>query len=201
MKTVYFRTFEENDYDLIYQWRNDENLNRLSVGLNRKVSRDECREWVKARINPLPYELWWGICSKEDDSLIGYTYLTKIHYINRSAEFGGIVIGDRNYQDGFAWIETYLFVLEYCFDRLNLNRVYGYYISEHTHTKVMSEATYFKIEGVHAEALFKNGKYHDQIDIALLSRDYHMHLSDGHYTESSIIRRLIEIKRDIKADS
>ena len=40
-KTVYFRTFEENDADLIYQWMNDDELKKLSTGLNRRMCRDE----------------------------------------------------------------------------------------------------------------------------------------------------------------
>ena len=31
-KTVYFRTFEEEDVDLIYKWMNDDELKKLSVG-------------------------------------------------------------------------------------------------------------------------------------------------------------------------
>lgn len=201
MDSVYFRTFEENDWETIYEWKNDDQLTKLSVGLNRRVSKEECRKWVAARINHSPYEVWWAICAKDTDMLIGYMYLSNIHYINRSAEFGGLVIGNRDYQDGLAWIESYLFVLEYSFERLNLNRLYGYYISEHSQTRLMSEATYFRIEGIRKEALYKNGRYHDQIDIAILANEYYTHLKEDEYKETSIIRRLIKLKKESKRNS
>lgn len=193
MSTVYFRTFEEEDFEKIYIWRNDDKLNCLSVGLNKRMSREECRKWVLTRRDSSPYEVWWAICSNETGELIGYTYLSSIHFINRSAEFGGILIGDAAFQDGFAWIETYLFVMDYTFKRLNLNRLEGYYISEHNLTHSMCKATFFKVEGVRKEAIYKNGKYHDRIDIAILAKDYYHHLQENEYDIKSIMRRVVKI--------
>ena len=36
-KTVYFRSFEEDDASLIYKWMNDDELKSLSTGLNRRM--------------------------------------------------------------------------------------------------------------------------------------------------------------------
>ena len=112
-KTVYFRAFEESDAPLIYQWTNDDELKKLSVGLNRRICMDEALDWVKARMRHDPYQAWWAICAKDTNKMIGYMSLNNIHYINRSAEFGGIVIGDNDYRDGYAWIESYLFIYGY----------------------------------------------------------------------------------------
>ena len=119
VKTVYFRAFEEEDAELIYQWMNDDELKKMSVGLNRRMCKNEALEWVKARMHHNNYQVFWAICARDSNKMIGYACLTDIHYINSSANFSGIVIGDRDYQDGLAWIETYLFIYEYVFERFD----------------------------------------------------------------------------------
>ena len=57
-KTVFFRAFEEEDIDAIYQWKNDDELNKLTVGLNRKVCRDDVAKWVRSKMPHNPYEVF-----------------------------------------------------------------------------------------------------------------------------------------------
>lgn len=196
MSIIYFRTFEEEDWEKIYQWKNDDDLNQYNVGLNRKISKEEAQKWVKDRINYKLYEVWWAICSSFNHKLIGYASLTDIHFINRSANFSGIKIADKKFQDGLAWIETYLFVLDYVFEKLNLNRIYGSKLESHPQTNIISKAFYFQIEGIKKEAIFKNGKYHNLIDSALLSQDYIFHKNNGDYELKKIIKRIVSIKKD-----
>lgn len=194
-KTVFFRTFEESDVNEIYKWMNDDELKKLSVGLNRRMSIEECRQWVLSRMNHSPYSAWWAICSIEDNKIIGYASLTDIHYINRSANFSGILIGDKNYQDGFAWIETYLFILEYAFERLNMNRLYGSRIIEHRATELISETMFLKEEGVLRQAIYKNGCYHDEIISSILASEYYEHKLNDEYNFNKVIKRLIRNKK------
>ena len=192
-RTIYFRSFEEKDADLIYEWMNDDNLKKYSVGLNRRLCKEEALDWVKARMKHDLYQVWWAICSKDNDTLIGYTYISNIHYINSSANFGGLIIGDPNYRDGTAWIESYMFVLEYAFERLNLNRLYGTYIEEHPATGTMQGATFFKREGLLRQAIFKNGKYHDEVMTSLLASEYYEHLNAGDYSYKAILKRVLKL--------
>lgn len=194
-KTVYFRAFEESDAPLIYQWTNDDDLKKLSVGLNRRVCMDEALEWVKARMRHNPYQAWWAICVKESDKMIGYVSLTDIHYINSSANFSGIMIGDKDYQDGFAWIETYLFVYEYAFERLGLNRVYGDAIIEHGTSQTMRKLMYTTTEGVKRQAVYKNGKFYDVTVSSLLKSEYFEHKANGDYEFSAILKHLRQLKK------
>jgi hypothetical protein len=63
-KTVYFRAFEEEDASLIYEWRNNDELQKLNTGLNRRMCRDEALEWVKARMRHNPYQVYWASLCK-----------------------------------------------------------------------------------------------------------------------------------------
>lgn len=199
--TVYFRAFEEEDAPLIYQWMNDDELKKLSVGLNRRMCHEEALEWVRARMKHNPYQVWWAICSKDTNKMIGYLSLTDIHYINRSANFSGIIIGDKDYQDGLAWIESYLFVYEYAFERLGLNRIFGSRLNEHKLTNAMSIAMFTKQEGLLRQAVYKNGQYHDLVIGSLLSAEYFEHKNNGDYEFSAIIRRIKKARKEMKDDN
>ena len=195
-KIITFRTFEESDIDSFYRWRNDDDLTRMSVGLSRKISREEIEKWVLSKIPHNPYEVFWAICTNDDEKkLIGYVSLSKIHYVNSSAQFGGIMIGDPKYQGGVAWIQTYQFVLEYVFERLGLHRLGGRAITEHPQTINMMEALFFKKEGVERQAVYKNGRYYDVQIHSLLNDEYFEHKSKDEYDFSSILKRIASLSR------
>lgn len=194
-KSVYFRAFEESDAPLIHEWKNSDEINKLTIGLNKKTCFEEDLEWVKSRMHHQPYNAFWAICAIDTDKLIGWCSLTDIHYINSSACFGGIVIADKNYHNGFAWIETYLFVYEYAFERLGLNRVYGESIAGHEQSNLIVSLLFSEREGTKREAVFKNGRFYDVYFNALLKRDYFMHKERGDYEMRAILKRLSQYNK------
>jgi len=193
-KTVYFRAFEEEDAELIYKWMNDDELKKMSIGVNRRMCRDEVTDWVKARMRDSRSQIFWAICSICDKRLIGYICLTDIHYINRSACLGGMII-DKEYQDGFAWIEAHQFVFEYVFERLGLNRIYGESLVGHKQSNLMESVMFFTKEGIKREAYFKNGKFYDSSCVGLLQKEYFEHKNAGDYETKSIIKRIARLNK------
>lgn len=189
-KTVYFRAFEEDDAELIYKWMNDDDLKKLSIGLNRRMCKEEALDWVKARMRHNNYQVFWAICARDTNRMIGYACLTDIHYINSSANFSGVVLGDKDYRDGLAWIETYLFVYEYVFERLHLHRIYGEAIDDHETTVFMRSIMFSTTEGTMRDASFKNGRYYDVSISSLLSQEYFQHKEAGDYEMSAVLRRM-----------
>ena len=192
--TVYFRSFEIEDERLVYQWLNDDELKRLSIGVNRRLCRDEVHDWVASRMRDRRDQVWWAICDQVSKEMIGYAYLTDIHYINRSANFGGIVIGDPKFQNGIAWVETYLFVLDYAFERLNLHRLFNTCLEEHQQSMKISEVLFFRKEGVLNESIFKSGCYHNEVIWGLIDNDYRSHKDVGDYDFKKILYRFVSRK-------
>ena len=197
-KTVYFRAFEEGDAPLIHQWKNDDNLNALTVGLNKKTCLAEDLEWLKSHMMHHPYSAYWAICAKDTDKMIGWACLTNIHYINSSAETGAIVIGDSEYNDGFAWVETVLFLFEYAFERLGLNRVYGESLLGHRISNLVEDLMFMTREGVFRQAAFKNGRFYDISYAAILKDEYFAHKEAGDYEIPAVIRRLKKLRKESK---
>lgn len=197
-KTVYFRAFEEEDAELIYKWMNDDDLKQMSVGVNRRMCRGEALEWVKAKMFDNRFQVYWAICSKENDKMIGYASLVGIHYINSSAETGAIMIADPDYNDGTAWIETVLFMFEYAFERLNLHRVYGHSLVGHKMSNMIEPLMFMQNEGILRDAAYKNGRYYDLSCAAILRDEYFAHKEAGDFEMMSVIRRLRKLRKEAK---
>ena len=196
--TVFFRAFEEEDAVLIHQWKNDDSLNALTLGLNKKTCLAEDTEWVKSHMMHQPYSAYWAVCAKDTGKMVGWACLTNIHYINSSAETGAIVIGDADYRDGFAWVETVLFLFEYAFERLGLNRVYGESLLGHKISNLVEELMFMTREGLMRQAAFKNGRFYDISYAAILKDEYFAHKEAGDYEMSAIIRRLKYLRKEKK---
>ena len=199
MKSVCFRTFEERDIDAVYRWKNDDELTKMSTGLSRRISHDDVAKWVRSKMPHNPYEVFWAVCTNDEEQrIIGYAGLTNIHYINSSAHFAGLMVGDKDFRNGVAWIEIYQFVLEYTFERLGLNRLYGGAILDHEQTNTISKATFFQKEGLEIQAVYKNGRFYDVEKHALLKKDYFEHKNNGEYEFSSILKRIVRITKENK---
>ncbi len=194
-KTVYFRAFEPEDAIYVHQWKNSDELNELTVGLNKKTTMEDDQRWVNSVKDHHPYYAYWAICSSKDDKLIGYASLVNIHYINSSAETGAILIADPDYNDGTAWIESVLFMFEYAFERLNLHRVYGHSLVGHKISNTIEPLMFMQQEGILRQAAYKNGQYYDISCAAILRDEYFAHKEAGDYDMMKIIRRLRKIRK------
>ena len=59
-KTVFFRAFEPEDALLIHEWKNSDEVNELTVGLNKKTSLEEDQQWVNSHKDHHPYYIYYA---------------------------------------------------------------------------------------------------------------------------------------------
>lgn len=197
--SVTFRDFEERDIGFIYKCKNDEKLNSLIVGKFRPFTREEARKWVHGCLGEHDTYRFWAVCTNDDEQrIIGWVSLSEIDKSNQSACFHGIVIGDENYHDGFAWIASYLFIMSYAFEVLKLNRLYGSSLVGHSVSNYASDVFLWTTEGVMRQAVFKNGMFYDLKCSAILKEEYLHHLSEGAYTTRSILTRIRQLRKNKK---
>ena len=196
MNTVCFRDFEERDIEFIYRVKNDEKLNSMIVGEWHPFSYEEAVKWVHGCMGEHETFKFWAICTNnEEKRIIGWVSLSQIDKTNQCACFHGIVIGDSTYRNGFAWIETYLFVMEYAFERLGLNRLYGSSIVGHKDSNNIGKLLLWTREGVLRQAVFKNGKFYDEAIGSILRQEYFRNKVEGLYEMKSILKRLREMRK------
>lgn len=195
--TVCFREFEERDVDAIFKWKNDEKLSHMIVGQFHPITYEDATKWVKGCMGHHDNFIFWAICTNDEEKrIIGWAALAKIDKVNQSAETHSIVIADSDYNDGFAWIETEMFMFNYAFEVLNLNRLYGVSLVGHKISNQVGELMFMKTEGVLRQAIYKNEKFYDLQYDAILKDEYFAHKEAGDYEIMKLIRRLRKMRHE-----
>ena len=195
INTVCFREFEERDIEFVFKCKNDEKLNSMTVGEYHPFTYEEAENWVHGCTGEHETYKFWAICTNDDEKrIIGWVSLSQIDKFNQSACYHGIVIADTAYRDGFAWIETYSFILQYVFETLKLNRLYGSSIVGHKQSNVASDLFLFKVEGIQREAVVKGGEFYDVRQTSILKREYFENKRNGEYSMRAILKRLKSLR-------
>lgn len=197
MNAVDFREFEERDVDFVLQCKNDAHLNALTVGAYKPMTREEAVRWVHGCMGEHPTYKYWAVCTNDEERrIVGWISLSQIDRVNQSACFHGILIGDPDYRDGSAWIESYLFIFNYTFEVLKLNRLYGSRIETQDLSGIMGRAMHFKNEGVLREAVFRNGQFIDVMLGAVLRSEYLQYKEAGEYAYDKIRTNILRIAKE-----
>lgn len=195
-KTVLFRDFEERDIDFIYKCKNDPELNNLIVGQYHPFTYDEAVNWVHGCMGEHDAFKFWAVCTNDKAKrIVGWISVSCIDYVNKSACFYGIVIADPLYRDGFAWINCYLFMHEYVFEVLKLNRLYGESLVGHRQSNAAALIFYYTHEGIKRQSVYKNNRYYDVYFDSILSDEYFKHKQNGDYEFSSILNHILSLRK------
>jgi ribosomal-protein-alanine N-acetyltransferase len=144
-------------------------------------------------------DIYLAIClNDESKKMIGYASINNIDMINRKADCGGIVIGEKNERNGKVLIDTFLLIFEHVFNDLGIHRFTGACLEEHKNSRIMMEMLGFKKEGIAIDAIYKEHKYHDVYNYVILDSDFCNFVNQEKYSEMSIAMRVNQIKKTMK---
>ena len=115
-------------------------------------------------------EIRWGICERERGTLIGVMDLQPINRGNRNAELG-YWLGRAYWGRGYM-TEALQAVLDYCFNEMNLNRVYGDHFAENPASGRVMLKCGLRYEGTHRQKVYMNGRFFDLLEYAILREEY-----------------------------
>lgn len=106
---------------------------------------------------------------RKDDEYIGLARITHIDTINRSACVGAdICVGIRGKGYGTATMNS---VVAYCFEVLNLRRLWLLVLETNKRARRVYEKCGFSDEGVQKEAIWRDGKYVDYVMMSLIRKE------------------------------
>ena len=199
-ETIYLRLFEPEDFEKTYAWRTNLDMQKLTCGPIRFVSKEIEKKWVLDKSTTNCRDIYMAICANESDKMVGYMSLNEIDYLNRTCVGGGIVIGDADYRDGFAYIEAELLEFDYVFNQLNMNRYSGECLRDHILSRANLLALGFCQEGIKRQAIYKNGKYNDVLIFSLLREEYYKLIERNCYTFSNIAKKTKQYIKEIKTN-
>lgn len=167
---IYLRALEPDDYKVTFAWRNDSEIQSMVGGPKYFVSMEKEKQWVQnAIVDNSCVRL--AVCLKKSDLHIGNVYATNFDMLNRACKTH-VLIGDKDYWNGGYATEAYKLLQEYLFEERGMNRLSALIIDTNIASLKMHKKCGYTEEGVLRQSVYKNGKFHDQIMVAILKEDY-----------------------------
>jgi RimJ/RimL family protein N-acetyltransferase len=165
---VYLRPLEREDAPVIVPWFNDPEITRHLLRHLPISLRDE-EAFIDGKGRE-PDAVVLGVALKQDDRLIGVAGLRHFNHQSRQASFG-ITLDKREWEKGYGTEATRLLV-GYCFETLNLNRVW-LHVYEHNGRGIRAyEKAGFRKEGVLRQDQYREGRYWDTVVMSILREEW-----------------------------
>ncbi|WJE17189.1 GNAT family protein [Halobacillus sp. ACCC02827] len=166
---LYLRPIEDQDIDGIYHSVQDEET-RYMTGTRRTFTKKEIIDrYRKFREDSSRRD--FAICLREGDRVIGDLAIVDIDQDNRKAGFR-ISLHAGAYQNKGYGTEAVKLAVRYTFKELELNRLELEVYSHNIRGIKAYEKAGFQKEGVCRQSLFWNGRYSDEILMAVLKDEY-----------------------------
>lgn len=169
-KKTILRPIKMSDAPRFVKWFSDPEVNRFLM--TRFVTLKYEKEWIKKIPKNIKNGKYVFAIDTKDGVHIGSTGL-EVDKVNKLGKFG-ITIGDKNYWNSGYGTDTVKTVLEWGFKKLKLHKivlnggVFGY----NPRAIRTYEKAGFKKEGINREAVFYDGKFHDDILMGIIDREW-----------------------------
>lgn len=165
---VHFREVRLDDLPLRVEWLNDPAVQR-TLSYEWPVTLETTKAWFERRL---------GNNSREDFSIltndgeyIGFCGVLAIEKDVRRAEHY-ITIGDSRFRGRGYGRQTYILLQQFAFDVLDLNRLYGYQLTNNEAGHRLVEKLGWTREGLLRQDKLSHGKIVDRYVISLLKEEW-----------------------------
>lgn len=166
---IYLRPLERADAPRAVGWVNDPRVTRTLL-LYRPMTLEAEEEFL-ANVMRSEKDVVLGVVANDSDALIGVAGLHQIDFKDRHADFGLFIGEVSEWGRGYGTEATRL-IVGYAFDTLNLHRVHLQVLGHHAAAIRSYRNVGFQQEGVLREAIFREGRYHDVIAMAILRDEW-----------------------------
>ncbi|CAH0535322.1 Spermidine N(1)-acetyltransferase [Vibrio stylophorae] len=171
LDNYYLRSLEIADSESFYMWSRDREVTLYSLSSYAyPQSKSDIEKWLST-INASPKNVSFGICSKANDQLIGYTGVSGISTLNRSGEYF-ILIGEKECWGQGIGTEVTKIVTDYAIQTLGLHRVQLTASSRNQGAIKAYEKAGYQHEGVMRQSGFRNGEFIDKVLMSVLSSEW-----------------------------
>ena len=164
-KRVNLRPIEKEDIPNLERWINDEEVRRNLTAFLPMNRADE-EEWIDSISKRKGMDITLIITVK--DKPIGTIGFHKISLTDRNASLG-IGIGEKSYWGKGYGTEAITLILRYAFNTLNLRKICLSVFAFNERAIACYEKCGFKEEGRLKEQRFRDGKYHDEVRMAVFA--------------------------------
>lgn len=166
---VHLRLMEEEDLCRRVEWINNPDIQN-TLNYDIPTSYAKTRAWFQ-RILMDPSRREFSIFTADENEYIGFCGLLHIETPVMRAELH-CVIGNQSFQRGGYGTEAYRLLMDYGFEELGLNRIYGYQLTHNAPAHHVVEKLGWKREGLLRQDVFSHGKLHDRYIVAITREDW-----------------------------
>ena len=169
-KNLIFRAIEEKDLPLMVKWRNDPENNYYFYE-HEPLSMPMQKIWFEKYLKNINTDKIFIIDEKVSEQTIGMVSVYHIDWRNRKAEWGRVLITPPFRNKGYGK-EIDAVIQVYCFEELNLNKLYREVFCFNKRAITLYEKMGSKIEGILRQHVYRHGKYQDVVVMSILKEDY-----------------------------
>ncbi len=167
---VALRRPQPSDLSAVVRWYRDREIARLTRYQARPMSQPEVERFFQIRMLAAD-ALAYSIVELPDWRLIGFTTFSSLDGDNGSVMFH-ITIGERDAWGRGMGTEATELMLGHAFERLGLHRVGLSVFSYNLRAIRAYEKAGFRIEGRQREAILRDGRYWDEIQMGVLAPEW-----------------------------
>ena len=179
MDKVWLRALEPDDYKFTHQWRLDEATWSAVAGTKGFVSRDTERRWLMSALesHEKGIVLRFVVCVGDSEEPVGLVSATSVNHINKSCELGSLLSPEYRGKGIIqkAWLKVY----DHLFSQLGMNRVECFILADNLASRRSHEKFGLVKEGIHRQAVYKDGSYKDLVVYAMLKSEFYPLYSDS----------------------
>jgi diamine N-acetyltransferase len=164
---VRIRQIEERDLPAMIALRADPAVWTF-LGDIEMIGLERQREWFKALQHRV--DVRYYILGTKALDFIGVVRTDEIDVVNRSIRVGGDIL-PKHQGKGYG-TRMFRLIRKYCFDYLNMNRLWLLVLENNTVAVRLYRKVGFVEEGRQRNAIFRDGKYLDYLMMSLLRSEY-----------------------------
>lgn len=162
------RRVEREDIPTFVRWFNDPEVREFLM-MYRPLSTAEEEKWFEGQLEDQDSELF--AIETADGVHIGNIGLHRINWRDRKAELG-IVIGEKEYWGKGYGSDAIRTLLCFAFEEMNLHRVFLRAFEDNARGIRAYEKCGFQHEGRLREAIYRKGRYYDELRMGILDHEF-----------------------------
>jgi len=155
------------DKEIYTKWMNDKSVTENLGNYSRMINLSSEEEWIKEISKGYSF----GIILRDNNELIGNVSLVNIQHVNQTASLR-IFIGERENRNKGYGKEAIKIIIDYGFNTLNLNNIMLNVYSFNRNAIRAYEKIGFKKIGSRRKAIYKDGKFYDEIYMDILKEEF-----------------------------
>ncbi len=166
-KLVKLRAYKEEDIEKAVEFINDEEVKKLMDStIPFPMTKWQEEDWVRSRKANTDFTYDFAIEDLKTGKYIGGCSINECDVKNRTCVVG-IMIGDKEYWGKGYGSDALKVLIKFIFEEVNMNKVKLNVFAFNNRAIACYKKVGFKEEGILRKEIYRNGKYYDEIIMAM----------------------------------